>query len=321
MKFGVRKPSIKRSIKARTTGKIKRSIKKSVNPLYGKKGMGIITDPKKAVYNKVYNKTTIGVKDIIDMPKSKSSKNSGYSYKTTNSSTQKETSIERKQPTPKTPKKNYSAKTHNLAGILCAIDGWLLILLGLCLLPMGIIFIIIGVFLLFVSKAQRKMAREKKQAESTASNIDIPEDKSTQVENVVTTNDENNHIEENAEDTSVKENNSTCEVVENNDNTISSVSFDTVLVYNGTEKMQWEIRQVHKGDKIDIEIDDDDRYLVSTKDSYDIGYLHKRISDKIDALLNEDYEVADGEITDIAENSGKYSVEVHIVLENRKDLL
>ena len=85
--------------------------------------------------------------------------------------------------------------------------------------------------------------------------------------------------------------------------------------------MQWEIQQVHKGDKIDIEIDDDDRYLVSTKDSYDIGYLHKRISDKIDALLNDDYEVVDGEITDITENSGKYSVEVHIVLENRKDLL
>lgn len=64
MKVGIRKPSIKKSIKARTTGKIKRSIKKSVNPLYGKKGMGI-TKPKKAVYNKVYNKTTIGIGDIL----------------------------------------------------------------------------------------------------------------------------------------------------------------------------------------------------------------------------------------------------------------
>lgn len=59
MKIGVRKPSIKKSIKARTTGKVKRTIKKSVNPLYGKKGMGYINNPKKAVYNKVYNKTTI----------------------------------------------------------------------------------------------------------------------------------------------------------------------------------------------------------------------------------------------------------------------
>lgn len=58
MKFGPRKPSLKRSIKARTAGKLKRKAKKAVNPLYGKKGMGIVRNPKKAVYNKVYNKTT-----------------------------------------------------------------------------------------------------------------------------------------------------------------------------------------------------------------------------------------------------------------------
>lgn len=65
MKFGIRKPSIKKSIKARTTGKLKRKAKKAVNPLYGKKGMGVINDPKKAVYNKVYDKTSVGVSDII----------------------------------------------------------------------------------------------------------------------------------------------------------------------------------------------------------------------------------------------------------------
>ena len=48
MKYGVRKPNIKKSIKARTTGKVKRQVKKAVNPLYGKKGMGIVNDPKKA---------------------------------------------------------------------------------------------------------------------------------------------------------------------------------------------------------------------------------------------------------------------------------
>lgn len=37
MKYGVRKPNIKKSIKARTTGKVKRQVKKAVNPLYGKK--------------------------------------------------------------------------------------------------------------------------------------------------------------------------------------------------------------------------------------------------------------------------------------------
>ena len=46
MKYGVRKPNIKKSIKARTTGKVKRQVKKAVNPLYGKKGMGIVNDPK-----------------------------------------------------------------------------------------------------------------------------------------------------------------------------------------------------------------------------------------------------------------------------------
>ena len=35
----------------RITGKVTRSIKKSVNPLYGKKGMGFINDPERAVKN------------------------------------------------------------------------------------------------------------------------------------------------------------------------------------------------------------------------------------------------------------------------------
>lgn len=65
MKFGMRKPSIKKSIKARTTGKAKRAIKKSVVPGYGKKGTGIIKSPKKAVYNKVYNKTSFSIFDLF----------------------------------------------------------------------------------------------------------------------------------------------------------------------------------------------------------------------------------------------------------------
>lgn len=63
MKYGYRTPNIKKSISARTTGKINRSIKKTTNPLYGKKGMGYINNPEKAIYNKIYNKTT---KDTID---------------------------------------------------------------------------------------------------------------------------------------------------------------------------------------------------------------------------------------------------------------
>ncbi len=65
MKFGMRTPSLKKSIKARTTGKLKRSIKKAINPLYGKKGMGMIKNPKKAIYNKVYKKTTFSFFDLF----------------------------------------------------------------------------------------------------------------------------------------------------------------------------------------------------------------------------------------------------------------
>ncbi|MGP6139601.1 hypothetical protein [Jeotgalibaca sp. A127] len=65
MKFGLRKPSIKRSIKARTTGRLKRSAKSAVNPMYGKKGMGWVNDPKKAAYNKVYRKTTFSFWDLF----------------------------------------------------------------------------------------------------------------------------------------------------------------------------------------------------------------------------------------------------------------
>ena len=66
MKYGVRKPSVKKSISARTTGKIKRQVKSSVNPLYGKKGMGVVNDTKKAAYNAVYDRTTVGVSDLVN---------------------------------------------------------------------------------------------------------------------------------------------------------------------------------------------------------------------------------------------------------------
>lgn len=65
MKFGVRKPSLKRSIKARTTGRAKRSVKKALIPGYGKKGAGWIKNPKKAAYNKIYKKTTFSIFDIF----------------------------------------------------------------------------------------------------------------------------------------------------------------------------------------------------------------------------------------------------------------
>lgn len=61
MKFGVRKPSFKKSIKARTTGRINRTVKRAVNPLYGKKGVGFVKDPSRSIKNAVYQRTTFSV--------------------------------------------------------------------------------------------------------------------------------------------------------------------------------------------------------------------------------------------------------------------
>lgn len=61
MKIGIRKPSLKKSLKARTTGKLKRKVKGTINPLYGEKGMGFIKNPKRSVKNKIYKKTTFSI--------------------------------------------------------------------------------------------------------------------------------------------------------------------------------------------------------------------------------------------------------------------
>jgi len=63
MKLGYRTPSLKKSVKARTTGRVKRAARSSYNPYYGKKGTGWVSNPKKAAYNKVYHQTTSSVFD------------------------------------------------------------------------------------------------------------------------------------------------------------------------------------------------------------------------------------------------------------------
>lgn len=56
MKFGIRKPSLKKRISARTS--VKRAVRHRLG-LKAPRGMGVFTNPKKAVYNRVYNRTTI----------------------------------------------------------------------------------------------------------------------------------------------------------------------------------------------------------------------------------------------------------------------
>ncbi|MDU4018411.1 MAG: hypothetical protein E6053_05025 [Finegoldia magna] len=65
MKIGFRTPSLKKSLKARTTSKYKRQLKSAIDPTYGKKGIGWFKNPKKALYNKIYNKTTKSIFDIF----------------------------------------------------------------------------------------------------------------------------------------------------------------------------------------------------------------------------------------------------------------
>lgn len=70
MRYGMRKPSWKKSLSARTTGRAKRAVKRAIIPGYGKRGMGWL-HPKRALYNRVYRKTTFS---IFDFEKNKSGK-------------------------------------------------------------------------------------------------------------------------------------------------------------------------------------------------------------------------------------------------------
>ena len=58
MKFGVRIPSLKKRLAARTS--LKRVVRHSMG-LKMPRGTGMLTNPKKALYNKVYNKTSISI--------------------------------------------------------------------------------------------------------------------------------------------------------------------------------------------------------------------------------------------------------------------
>ena len=57
MKFGFRIPSLTKRIAARTS--VKRIIRHNLG-FKAPRGLGWITDPKKALYNRVYNKTSRG---------------------------------------------------------------------------------------------------------------------------------------------------------------------------------------------------------------------------------------------------------------------
>jgi hypothetical protein len=62
VKFGFRKPSIRKRIAARTSWK--RVVRHSLG-LKAPRGWGWLTNPKKAAYNRVYNRTTVGCSVLL----------------------------------------------------------------------------------------------------------------------------------------------------------------------------------------------------------------------------------------------------------------
>jgi hypothetical protein len=57
MKFGLRIPSLKKRIAARTS--VKRFVRHNLG-LKAPRGWGWLTNPKRALYNRIYNRTTKG---------------------------------------------------------------------------------------------------------------------------------------------------------------------------------------------------------------------------------------------------------------------
>lgn len=65
MKIGMRTPSLSKMLKARTTGRAKRAVKRALIPGYGQKGMGFLKNPERAIKNKIYKKTTFSILDLF----------------------------------------------------------------------------------------------------------------------------------------------------------------------------------------------------------------------------------------------------------------
>ena len=62
MKFGLRKPSLKKSFAARTS--LKRVVRHSLG-VKAPRGVGWLTNPKKAAYNRVYSRSTVSLWTVL----------------------------------------------------------------------------------------------------------------------------------------------------------------------------------------------------------------------------------------------------------------
>ena len=137
MKIGMRKPSLTRSLKARTTSKWKRQAKKAIIPGYGKKGMGWVKNPKKAMYNKVYHKTTFGLSDLFK-PSKKRAKNN-------------------KQPLQYDSSRQHTSNKNNRGSLIFLIVSLILLFI---VPPLGVLLLLVNFFVFIIkyfSSKKRKV--------------------------------------------------------------------------------------------------------------------------------------------------------------------
>lgn len=149
MKIGMRSPSLKKSLKARTTSKWKRQTKKALIPGYGQKGIGWLKNPKKAMYNKVYHKTTFGLSDLLKPSKKRKKK-----------ITKNQTSIK--------STKKYTAKDYKEAGIVLIVIGAIFLFL---FPPLGFFLFITG-FISYIIGRLTTNREKKKKIENYSPQID-----------------------------------------------------------------------------------------------------------------------------------------------------
>ncbi|MBW8140208.1 HIRAN domain-containing protein [Streptococcus pneumoniae] len=137
MKIGMRTPSLKKSLKAKTTSKWKRQAKKAIIPGYGKKGVGWIKNPKKAMYNKVYHKTTFGFSDLFKSSKKRAKNN--------------------KQPLQYDSSRQHTSNKNNRGSLIFLIVSLILLFI---VPPLGVLLLLVNFFVFIIkyfSSKKRKV--------------------------------------------------------------------------------------------------------------------------------------------------------------------
>ena len=90
-------------------------------------------------------------------------------------------------------------------------------------------------------------------------------------------------------------------------------AFTTTLTGNKSEQMQFELSHGKIGMEVECN-EDGERYLVETQDSWQLGYLPKKISNEIEGLLDLGYEICRSKIVNVIEEQGKRNVQIRIDL-------